>query len=106
MTELTPLRPNPSINPHIIRPTRLQVRIHEHAWPRSIVIDEEMVDLVRAVAAEVVLESHIGTSKRVEDTLLRIRRADEVEVVEEGCYAVGGDVAVRQGFHLILGATG
>lgn len=65
-----------------------------------------MVDLVRAVAAEVVLESDIGASESVEDTLRWIRRADEVQVVEKGCHAVGGDVAVGQGFYLILGAAG
>lgn len=65
-----------------------------------------MVNLVRAVAAEVVFKSNVRASERVEDTVLRIRRADEVEVVEEGCDAVGGDVAVRQGFHLVLGAAG
>lgn len=75
---LTTLRPHPSIDPHITRPARLQVRIHEHARRRTIIIDEEVVDLIRAVAAEVVFKSHIGASHGVEDALLRIRGPNEV----------------------------
>lgn len=102
--KLTSLRPNTSIDTLITRPTRRNIRVHKNTGLRTIVVHQEMVDLTRAVPADIVFKGDVRVplAESVKDALLGVRRAYEVQVVEESRDGVVRDMAVRERFDLVL----